>query len=599
MTQLLFIDFFYTTWGKVLTYLLLLVVPFFTLIGIERMDRRRPLGVYLLLALWLFVSTFERNLFDCNWLGWIWLFATLGIGIGSAYTIGPSFYEVKWVDEPLNFILTSALNSLLITSICIVSSDSFCLPIYITLALICHFISCENYIMALTPLFSILSIGIVWLSMDFNCWYIYLLFAIGIFLQVVLAFASAASWTLSREKDDNLLGIITSTVISVITFACTIYIINSQCPILEFIGYNPYWSIIYILLFIATIIRSGGGFATLATLTTIVYSVIFWTNLCIPFENLSLPNWSLSLPSVSSWNWDLFSFTWCSVIMWVGIAIGSLISVFLLVGLFVENGLYALKYICHTFISVMFIYELAFNKVPIDASWGYWTLFAIGIIFILADYCLIYAMTRGNCDNVTIGFHFTISLVLVSCLCYILYTESESVYLLIASVISGLICSSVGKIVHRTVSKVSAPVRVKVKPAMQYSGTSMTCPACREQYKTTWVTGIQEKNIKRDVARTATNAAVGGVSIGGFTSLGATIGSAVPGPGTVIGAGIGFLVGSIASVAVKNKINENVDEIYDYTSSEYGDGLKYRFRCPEPGCGHVWYKTIRHGVIVR
>lgn len=66
-------------------------------------------------------------------------------------------------------------------------------------------------------------------------------------------------------------------------------------------------------------------------------------------------------------------------------------------------------------------------------------------------------------------------------------------------------------------------------------------------------------------------------SKGGSTAAGAAIGSVVPGVGTLVGAGVGYLVG----LAGKALVNDTIDSTIDAVTSE-----EYEFTCPR--CGHTW-----------
>lgn len=61
----------------------------------------------------------------------------------------------------------------------------------------------------------------------------------------------------------------------------------------------------------------------------------------------------------------------------------------------------------------------------------------------------------------------------------------------------------------------------------------------------------------------------------GSAAAGAAIGSVVPVVGTILGAGVGYLVG----IAGKNALNESIDKGIDSITEE-----EYEFKCPK--CGH-------------
>jgi len=106
---------------------------------------------------------------------------------------------------------------------------------------------------------------------------------------------------------------------------------------------------------------------------------------------------------------------------------------------------------------------------------------------------------------------------------------------------------------------------------------TMRCPQCGN-----YVEGKKIKSYSNKVARQGAKSLVHGATSMGGTATGAAIGSAIlPGIGTVIGAGVGF----IGSAMFNQKVNESIDKAGDYIEDEFAD-IEYEFVCPK--CGKKW-----------
>lgn len=314
----------------------------------------------------------------------------------------------------------------------------------------------------------------------------------------------------------------------------------------------------------------------------------------------SIPNFSLLVGSIfvtsllllNNYLGFLSLIPWVNIAIYGGISIGAIIVILTLILLFAEAGLYAFKYIAHTISSGLFIVCLIMAN--INQVWLFWLLCSLGVLLIILGYILLYKIRLGYTGFLRITLHIFISICLTIYTSYGFYT-GDNLILLIISIVS-FIVSSCSWIIVKADTQVHD--HKKVKPDMQYDGDSMTCPYCRERYVETWVKGVQTKGLSRDIAKATTNTVIGGVNATTWAGIGATIGSAIPGPGTAIGGAVGFLAGITASVLFKNKVNENVDSVCDFVEEEFSDGIKLEFKCPNPQCGKVWIKHSKYGSII-
>lgn len=313
----------------------------------------------------------------------------------------------------------------------------------------------------------------------------------------------------------------------------------------------------------------------------------------------SIPNFSLMAGSIFVASLLLLNnhlgflslIPWVNIAIYGGIGIGAIIVIFTIVLLFSEVGLYAFKYIAHTISSALYVTSLVMAP-----SKSIWVLCLFGTLLMIFGYILLYKIRLGYSRVLRITLHVLISVCMTIYPCYAFYNEGNLI-LFIISIISFIVSSCSWIIVKSDINIVTGPHTLpKVKPDMQYQGYSMTCPYCREHYVKTWVNGIQTKGFSRDMAKAATNIGVGGVNASGWAGIGASIGSAIPGPGTVIGGTVGFIAGVAASVLIKNKVNNAVDGVCDFVEEEFTEGIKLQFKCPE--CGKIWIKHAKYGSII-
>lgn len=780
MVHPLFVDFFYTLLGKVIIYLLFMVIPLLLHIKTEHTNWRRPISTTLLLSLWMFVGIFERDISDCSWLVWCWMISSLVLGMFSTFLMGPLFVEERYVNRPGIYWVSSIFSASIITSIYIVGSDSIWSILYTMAILILHYIAYGTDRMSYIPIFSVITTYIMWYYCDFSVWYLTIGFSVSVIFLVALNITSITYYESSRKKeDDKEKYAFFEFIITFLVLIFNAYLVLSNTPLTYLVEEYPYLGLFYFILCLAVLLINDVAFCIAAGIVSIAYIGYFWSIFYLPKLFLHLPsltfswpnitwNWDLftftwcsiimwigisilvlaiiissyitlanypkrfraitvlfsfalvpillffvkndslnwadwtcliisflitfvifgfeanledderdegyfitrvgsliimgyllylchslkadftfdyrhlclvvcilgmynivnlpycigfwivsigyfaisfcdfnfSLPNISfelSWNWDLFTFTWCSVIMWIGITIGILISIILIKEFYSKNGNYVFKYIAHTLLSSIIVYEFFFNNIIEETRWWHWLLFIIGCSALLIEYYLIHLMTRGKVDNVIVCAHSVISLVLTSCLCYILYTQLESVYLLITCVISGIICYSGDNIINRTIIQTSTQTRKK--PSMEYRGTLMTCPYCRERYVRTWVNGVLVKGNGRKVAKAVGKGVVSasGASLGlmGGAKAGAIIGSAGGPPGAIIGFLIGGLFGTVTSIYYNKQIEDVVDGTTNWINNELREGNDFKYICPNPNCRKSWNRRVIDGKIVR
>lgn len=100
------------------------------------------------------------------------------------------------------------------------------------------------------------------------------------------------------------------------------------------------------------------------------------------------------------------------------------------------------------------------------------------------------------------------------------------------------------------------------------------CPHCGN-----YVEGKRANSFGRKMGKTAAKGVGGEVAVDamkyGAAATGAAIGSIIPGIGTLIGGGVGYLVGLAGKTALNDGIDKGVDALSD---------AEYVYTCPR--CGH-------------
>lgn len=321
MVHPLFVDFFYTLWGKVIIYLLFMVIPLLLHIKTEHTNWRRPISTTLLLSLWIFVGIFERDISDCSWLVWCWMISSLVLGMFSTFLMGPLFVEERYVNRPGIYWVSSIFSASIITSIYIVGSDSIWSILYTMAILILHYIAYGTDRMSYIPIFSVITTYIMWYYCDFSVWYLTIGFSVSVILLVALNITSFTYYESSRKKEeDKEKYAFFEFIITVLVLIFNAYLVLSNTPLTYLVEEYPYLGLFYLILCLAVLLINDVAFCIAAGIVSIAYIGFFWSIFYLPKLFLHLPSLTFSWPNIT-WNWDLFTFTWCSIIMWISISI--------------------------------------------------------------------------------------------------------------------------------------------------------------------------------------------------------------------------------------------------------------------------------------
>lgn len=96
------------------------------------------------------------------------------------------------------------------------------------------------------------------------------------------------------------------------------------------------------------------------------------------------------------------------------------------------------------------------------------------------------------------------------------------------------------------------------------------CPHCGN-----YVEGKRSSSFGKKMGKTAVKNLSGDGVKYGAAATGAAIGSIIPGVGTLLGGGIGYLVGLAGKTAANEAIDKKIDDM---------TGTEYIYKCPR--CGH-------------